>query len=181
MPGWRLFYNFYPRAACTVSTCRLFEGYVSSTDGGARWSAPQVIAGPMRLRQLPSAGGFMVGDYEGTAVVPGGDAFSAFAVGGIPAAGQRFNQAMYEPSGGAPVTRRTAGSQPGGCPHLRTSPAAGNHPVRRSWPPRPRARRASGLPVPAGPETSMRPAEADPVPPVSCKHETQRPGAAGMA
>ena len=99
-----LFYNFYPRAACTVSTCRLFEGYVSSADGGARWSAPQVIAGPMRLRQLPFAGGFMVGDYEGTAVVPGGDAFSAFAVGGIPAAGQQFNQAMYQPSGGAPVT-----------------------------------------------------------------------------
>jgi hypothetical protein len=99
-----LFYNFYPRAACTVSTCRLFEGYVSSTDGGARWSAPQVIAGPMRMQQLPSAFGFMVGDYEGTAVVPGANAFSAFAVGGIPAAGQQFNEAMYEPSGGAPVT-----------------------------------------------------------------------------
>jgi hypothetical protein len=99
-----LFYNFYPRAACTVSTCRLFEGYVSSTDGGARWSAPQVIAGPMRLRQLPFAFGYMVGDYEGTSVVPGGDAFSAFAVGGIAAAGQQFSEAMYEPSGGAPVT-----------------------------------------------------------------------------
>jgi hypothetical protein len=99
-----LFYNFYPRAACTISTCRLYEGYVSSTDGGARWSAPHVLAGPMRMRQLPSAFGFMVGDYEGTAVVPGGNAFSAFAVGGIPAAGQRYNQAMYQPSGGAPVT-----------------------------------------------------------------------------
>jgi hypothetical protein len=87
-----------------VSTCQLFEGYISSTDGGARWSAPQVIAGPMRMRQLPFAFGFIVGDYEGTAVVPGGDAFSAFAAGGIPAAGPQFNQAMYEPSGGAPVT-----------------------------------------------------------------------------
>ena len=99
-----LFYNFYPRAACTVSTCRLFEGYVSSTDGGARWSAPQVLGGPTRMRQLPNAFGFMVGDYEGAAVVPGGKAFSAFAVGGIPAAGQRYGEAMYEPSGGAPVT-----------------------------------------------------------------------------
>ena len=99
-----LFYNFYPRANCTVATCRLFEGYVSSTDGGARWSAPHVLAGPMRMHQLPSAFGFMVGDYEGTAVVPGGDAFSAFAVAGIPAAGQQFSQAMYQPSGGAPVT-----------------------------------------------------------------------------
>ena len=99
-----LFYNFYPRAACTVRTCRLFEGYVSSTDGGARWSAPQVLAGPMRMHQLPFASGYMVGDYEGAAVVPGGDAFSAFAVGGIPAAGQQFNQAMYQPTGGAQVS-----------------------------------------------------------------------------
>ncbi len=104
-----LFYNFYPRAACTVSTCRLFEGYVSSTDGGAHWSAPQVLAGPTRMHQLPFAGGYMVGDYEGAAVAPGGDAFSAFAVGGIPAAGQQFNEAMYQPSGGAPVT---GGSRP---------------------------------------------------------------------
>lgn len=99
-----LFYNFYPRAACSVRTCRLYEGYVSSTDGGGHWSAPQTIAGPMRMHQLPSAFGFMVGDYEGTAVLPGGDALSAFAVGGIPAAGQQFNEAMYEPTGGAPVT-----------------------------------------------------------------------------
>jgi hypothetical protein len=35
-----LFYNFYPHAACTVATCRLYEGYISSADGGARWSAP---------------------------------------------------------------------------------------------------------------------------------------------
>jgi len=99
-----LFYNFYPRADCNVSTCRLYEGYVSSTDGGARWSAPQVLAGPMRMKQLPFAFGYMVGDYEGAAVVPGGRALSAFAVAGIPAAGQRYNEAMSEPSGGAPVT-----------------------------------------------------------------------------
>jgi hypothetical protein len=111
-----LFYNYYPQANCTVSTCRLFEGYVSSADGGARWSAPKVLAGPMRMHQLPSAFGFMVGDYEGTAVVPGGDAFSAFAVGGIPAARQKFNEAMYQPSGGAAVT---GGSRP--------ASAAGSH------------------------------------------------------
>jgi hypothetical protein len=99
-----LFYNFYPRAACTVSTCRLFEGYVSSTDGGAHWSAPQTLAGPMQMHQLPFAFGYMVGDYEGTAVLAGGDAFSAFAVAGIPAARQQYNEAMYQPSGGAPVT-----------------------------------------------------------------------------
>jgi len=99
-----LFYNFYPRAACTVRTCRLFEGYVSSTDGGTRWSAPRVLAGPMRMRQLPNAFGFMVGDYEGAAVVPGGKAFSAFAVGGIAADGQALSEPMYEPYQGEPIT-----------------------------------------------------------------------------
>jgi hypothetical protein len=109
-----LFYNFYPRANCTVSSCRLYEGYVSSTDGGAHWSAPQVLAGPMRMHQLPSAFGFMVGDYEGTAIVPGGNAFSAFAVAGIPAAGQKFSEAMYQPSGGAPVTGGPQAASPAG-------------------------------------------------------------------
>jgi hypothetical protein len=109
-----LFYNFYPRAACTVTTCRLFEGYVSSIDGGAHWSAPQVLAGPMRMHQLPFAAGYMVGDYEGAAVAPGGDAFSAFAVGGIPAARQQFNEAMYQPSGGASVTGGPRPASPAG-------------------------------------------------------------------
>ena len=123
-----LFYNFYPRAACTVSTCRLFEGYVSSTDGGAHWSAPQVLAGPMRMRQLPNAFGFMVGDYEGAAVVPGGQAFSAFAVGGIPAAGQRYSEAMYQPSGGAAVTGGTRPASPAGA---RSFAAAGRPGITR--------------------------------------------------
>jgi hypothetical protein len=54
----------------------------------------------------------MVGDDQGVAVVPGGDAFSSFAVGGIPAAGQQLNEAMYEPSGGAPVTGGTRAASP---------------------------------------------------------------------
>lgn len=102
-----LFYNFYPNAACTVSSCRLYEGYVSSTDGGRHWSSPQVVAGPMQVTELASAFGFMVGDYEGAAVIPGGNAYSAFAVGGIASGGQQFNEAMYDPSGGAPVTGGT--------------------------------------------------------------------------
>jgi hypothetical protein len=99
-----LFYNFYPNGSCTLSSCRLFQGFISSKDGGARWSAPQVVAGPMKLSQLPFSGGFMVGDYQGATVIPGGNALSAFAVGGIPSGTQRFSEAMYDPSGGAPIT-----------------------------------------------------------------------------
>jgi hypothetical protein len=66
----------------------------TSTDG-VHWT---------RVTRIPIAGGYMIGDYEGAGIVPGGRAFSAFAVGGIPAAGQHDNEAMYAPSGGAPVT-----------------------------------------------------------------------------
>jgi len=116
-----LFYNFYPRASCTVSTCRLFMGYVSSTDGGAHWSPPKVLAGPMRMHQLPSAFGFMIGDYVGAAVAPGGNAYAAFAVAGIPAAGQQFNEAMYQPSGGAPVTGGSRAASAAGAHTFRTA------------------------------------------------------------
>jgi hypothetical protein len=61
----------------------------------------------MKVTELASAFGFMVGDYEGAAVIPGGNAFSAFAVGGIASGGQQFNEAMYDPSDGAPVTGGT--------------------------------------------------------------------------
>jgi len=99
-----LFYYFYPRAACTVATCQLEVGYISSIDGGARWSRSRLIAGPMKLTQLANAFGHMVGDYVGAAVIPGGNAFAAFAVGGIPADGQAFSEPMYEPYRGEPIT-----------------------------------------------------------------------------
>lgn len=117
-----LFYDYYPDAACTVASCRLFVGYVSSTDGGRHWSAPAELAGPMRMSQLASAFGFMVGDYEGAAVIPGGNAFSAFAVGGIAAGNQQFNEAMFDPFGGAPVTGGTRLASAGGVRgHLRSA------------------------------------------------------------
>ena len=120
-----LFYAFYPHTGCTVRSCRLYEGYISSTDGGAHWSAPQVIAGPTRLHRLPFAFGYMTGDYEGTAVVPGGNALSAFAVGGIPAAGQKLNEAMYQPSGGAPVTGGTRAASAAGAHTFTPAPLPG--------------------------------------------------------
>jgi hypothetical protein len=58
----------------------------------------------MKLTQLANAFGHMVGDYVGAAVIPGGHAFAAFAVGGIPADGQAFSEPMYEPYRGEPIT-----------------------------------------------------------------------------
>jgi hypothetical protein len=100
-----LFYYYFSRARCTDASCRLFAGYVSSTDGGAHWSAPRVVAGPMRLNQLARAFSLrMVGDEMTAAVVPGGRAFAALALGRNPSARKPLNEAMYEPRNGLPIT-----------------------------------------------------------------------------
>jgi hypothetical protein len=100
-----LFYYFSPNAKCTDVTCRLFVGYVSSTDGGAHWSAPQVIAGPMRLNQFARAyNQRMVGDEFGAAVIPGGRAFAGLAIGRRPSGKAPLSEAVYEPRNGMPVT-----------------------------------------------------------------------------
>ena len=66
-----LTYYYYPVAACSLSTCQLDAGFVSSTDGGATWSSPTQILGPINLAWLPSAGGRFVGDYISTSVIDG--------------------------------------------------------------------------------------------------------------
>ena len=67
-----LTYYDYPKAGCSVSTCKLEAGYVSSTDAGATWTAPTRLLGPIKLAWLPDAGGRFVGDYVSTSIVGGG-------------------------------------------------------------------------------------------------------------
>lgn len=92
-----LTYYSYPTAACG-STCRLEVGYVSSPDGGAHWSAPTELAGPMALSQIAATSqGPMVGDYISTSFA-GGRAATVFAVGATQPAATAFDEAMYAPS-----------------------------------------------------------------------------------
>jgi hypothetical protein len=66
-----LAYYYYPDFACSPA-CQLDLGYVSSPDGGAHWSPPTQLAGPMSLSWLPSTNqGYMVGDYISTSFVDG--------------------------------------------------------------------------------------------------------------
>jgi len=61
-------FYFYPEANCTPDTCQLNVGFTSSQDGGASWTAPYTISGPMSLGSLPDTSqGAMVGDYISTA------------------------------------------------------------------------------------------------------------------
>ena len=89
-----LTYYFYPSASCSQSTCQLSVGFVSSIDGGATWSAPQTLAGPMKLTDLASTSqGVMVGDYISTSFA-GAKAVPIFAVA-KPKSGSVFDEGMY--------------------------------------------------------------------------------------
>uniref|UniRef100_A0AAU2VG83 Exo-alpha-sialidase n=1 Tax=Streptomyces sp. NBC_00003 TaxID=2903608 RepID=A0AAU2VG83_9ACTN len=94
-----VYYYFYPNANCTAATCQLEVGFLSSTDGGATWSAPQTVAGPMSLSQIASTTqGSMVGDYISTSVV-NGKSVAVFAVGKAPTNGQTFDEGLYTVGG----------------------------------------------------------------------------------
>jgi hypothetical protein len=64
-----LAYYYLPEASCSFDDCRLFGGFVSSTDTGKTWTKPKKVLGPIRLAWLPNAGGRMVGDYISTSLV----------------------------------------------------------------------------------------------------------------
>ena len=60
-------YYFYPNASCTVATCQLDVGFISSSNGGSTWTAPTQLAGPMTIAWLPvTTKGRMFGDYIST-------------------------------------------------------------------------------------------------------------------
>jgi hypothetical protein len=92
-------YYFYPQSNCGTFTCQLDVGFISSQDGGATWSAPTQLAGPMLLSSLPSTDqGQMVGDYIST-YYANGLAHSAFAVA-YPEVGTVFDEAIYTTANG---------------------------------------------------------------------------------
>ncbi len=98
-----LTYYYYPNAACTPATCRLDVGFVSSPTGGATWSAPTALAGPMSLADIASTSqGTMVGDYISTSFNDAGTAATVFAVGD-PHSGGVFDEGMSAPATTLPV------------------------------------------------------------------------------
>jgi hypothetical protein len=102
-----LTYAYYPNANCTASTCQLHFGFISSINAGVSWSAPTHIAGPMSLSWLPQTPqGRMFADNLTTLIIPRGNAMASLPVAHAPSGG-RFNQAMYAPTGGLPLTGGT--------------------------------------------------------------------------
>ncbi|HEV8603350.1 MAG TPA: sialidase family protein [Gaiellaceae bacterium] len=74
-------YYYYPVSSCSSSTCQLTAGFISSLDGGAIWSAPQRVAGPMTLSWIASTSqGRMVGDYISTSFTADGKAHPVYSI-----------------------------------------------------------------------------------------------------
>jgi hypothetical protein len=97
-----LTYYYYRNAACTLTTCKLDVGYISSPDGGATWGASRKLAGPMSLTDLAATTqGRMVGDYISTSFNGEGTAATVFAIG-RPHTG-KFREAMWAPTTPLPV------------------------------------------------------------------------------
>ncbi len=102
-----LTYYGYPRAVCTRQTCALEAHFVASSDGGATWSAPRLLGGPMQLSWLPlTTGGAFVGDYIATAFA-GHQAVAVFPLARAPLLGwlDQTMDAVF-----LPVSRGTSAS-----------------------------------------------------------------------
>jgi hypothetical protein len=102
-----LHYYYYPQSNCTVSTCQLFVGYISSANGGSTWNAPAALTGAMSLSWLAnSQNGLMVGDYIATAFT-NGIPHGIFAVAQANS-GTTFSEAIYTGQG---LSASAAGKQ----------------------------------------------------------------------
>jgi hypothetical protein len=101
-----LTYYSYPQADCTIATCELEVGFISSADGGQTWSESRALAGPMRLGWLPETSqGRMVGDYISTSFMHK-RAFPFFAVANAPKPDGAFDEAIATVTGGIHVSGR---------------------------------------------------------------------------
>jgi hypothetical protein len=135
-------YYFYSQSDCTVSTCQLNVGFISSANGGATWNMPTTLAGPMQLSWLPnSQNGLMVGDYIATAFT-NGVPHGVFAVA-TANSGSTFSEATYTAQG---LTVTASGRQLSSANdkplHKLSDKIEREHPEKGVIPPSRRARRA---------------------------------------
>jgi hypothetical protein len=87
------FYVLTPRG-CTAA-CSLAPFFVSSSDGGQGWTAPEQLAEEQPVESYPKAGTLrFVGDYISTSFVSGGVAVPVFAAAARPFDG-RFHQGVF--------------------------------------------------------------------------------------
>lgn len=119
----------YPNASCSVSTCKLYAGFVSSTNSGRTWSRARMLFGPIQLPWLPNAGGYFVGDYISTSIAGNGRAYPviANATAGTCTLGQitSCHEFMVSPTGGLAVTGGSHAATSGGAAFTSSRPWRG--------------------------------------------------------
>jgi hypothetical protein len=126
-----LTYYYYPVSNCS-SSCQLDVGFVSSNDGGASWTAPTQLAGPMTLSWLPLTNqGYMVGDYISTSISTDSRSHPVIAVANAPSGGF-FDQGMYTPVTGLSFKMKGALIKAGG--DVPVPGARSDHPQRAKLP-----------------------------------------------
>jgi hypothetical protein len=86
------FYVVRPRG-CPVN-CSIEARFISSRDGGRRWSAAEPLSAPVPLDAFPLAGARFPGDYISTSFVADGVAVPVFASAAAPFDG-RFHQGVF--------------------------------------------------------------------------------------
>ena len=95
-------YYYYPVSSCNSGTCQLTQGFVSSLDGGATWTAPTQVTGPMSLSWTANTNqGRMVGDYMSTSFTADGKAHPVFAIAKPPTGSvfaERAATATFDPT-----------------------------------------------------------------------------------
>ncbi|MFZ0807958.1 MAG: sialidase family protein [Candidatus Sulfotelmatobacter sp.] len=95
-------YYYYPVAKCTLTTCKVYVGFTTSTDGGTTWTAGAEIAGPMSVGWLPvSDNGPMLADYIGV-TYSNGNPFGVFAVARAKT-GTSFAESMFTTKSALPL------------------------------------------------------------------------------
>ncbi len=145
--GLALVYYYYPQFNCTFSTCQLFAGFITSGDGGASWSDPIVVGGPMSISWLPETiSGRMVGDYFSVFYTNDGVPHPVFANAAEPA-GMYF-ESMFSTCVGCP-SPATDSSKVASCVGADCSSPSVLEPVAKEWQPGPAQSQSGALRVEA--------------------------------
>src|SRR5439155_17602612 len=113
-------YYYYPNVNCNEQNCQLQVGYISSSNGGASWTAQTMLRGPMTIDWSPNTTqGRMVGDYMSSSFDANHLAHPVFAEAYAPPTG---NCVTSTPNCNQPLETPTSGLAAAACANVANDP-----------------------------------------------------------